>query len=104
VDLLNEEEQFIGMLRLPTDKPHGTDYELIELSAGCVQRHAGEHTCFDEWDRPGFWRYWNSSNYEFFNVMAISWVDGIAFREAVGRVEKSSWEALIKDNIDIILG
>ncbi|OIW34249.1 HET-domain-containing protein [Coniochaeta ligniaria NRRL 30616] len=42
--------------------------------------------------------------YEFYFVLWIEWQDGIAYRKALGRVEKKAWEALLLDNINVVLG
>ena len=42
--------------------------------------------------------------YEYYNVMWIEQEDGIAYRKAVGRVEKSRWESLGLESIDLVLG
>lgn len=42
--------------------------------------------------------------YEFYNVMWIEWDNGIAYRMAVGRVQKDIWERVAKEEIDVVLG
>ena len=61
--------------------------ELIELSAGSVDNNEMEKISFDERNRPGCPR--RQGLYELYNVMWIVWKNNIAYREAVGRVEKS---------------
>ncbi len=36
--------------------------------------------------------------------MHIKWTDGIAYRVAVGRVEKGAWETAVEDEIEVTLG
>jgi len=105
VDLINGHGDWIGVLRLPSSQPPSAEiYELIELSRGSVQKQDGEKDAFEEWDRPGMERYWAGGVYEFYNVMAIRSRDGIAYREAVGRIEKTSWEALETLEVEVVLG
>jgi hypothetical protein len=42
--------------------------------------------------------------YMFFNVLWIEWVDGIAYRKAVGRVKKEAWEQQTRNTIHVVLG
>lgn len=42
--------------------------------------------------------------YEFYNIMWISWRNGIAYREGLGRVHKDKWDSLQVSSIDIVLG
>ena len=42
--------------------------------------------------------------YSFYNVMAVRWENGIAYREGIGRVEREAWESLQKEDIELILG
>ena len=61
---------------------------------------------FDEWALP-LWEEWGDTGrrlYEFYNVMYIEWEDGVAYRVAVGRVEKAKWESISKEEIDVVLG
>jgi hypothetical protein len=104
IDLTDEKGQWIGVLRLPSAGVSSKIYEVIELSAGSVEKQDTERVCFDEWDRPGLEQYWVNGKYDFINVMAITWADDIAYREAVGRVAKSSWESLEKDLMDVLVG
>ncbi|KAI9642534.1 hypothetical protein NHQ30_009339 [Ciborinia camelliae] len=48
------------------------------------------------WDEP--------EEYEFYNCLWIEWIDGIAYRKALGRVKKSVWESLDLEEIDLLLG
>ena len=104
VDLVGDHGEWIGVLRLPTELPSNKIFEIIELSRGSVRKSESERDTFDEWDRPGFERCWADGIYEFYNVMAVSWKNGVAYREAVGRIEKSSWDEINTRDIDIVLG
>ena len=41
---------------------------------------------------------------EAYLVLWIEWVDGIAYRLGCGEVEKSAWESLPLDTIEVCLG
>jgi hypothetical protein len=107
VDLLDGEQNWVGVLRYPFAQLTGaettyTEHELIELSAGSVLDQETEAVSFEEWDRPGCPR--RSGKYEFYNVMAIKRDGPTVFREAVGRVEKAAWERLATERIGVTLG
>ncbi|KAF7538221.1 hypothetical protein G7Z17_g12676 [Cylindrodendrum hubeiense] len=42
--------------------------------------------------------------WSFYNVLWVVWEDGIAYRRGVGRVKKSVWEGLEKEDISLVLG
>ena len=42
--------------------------------------------------------------HKFYNVLWIEWVDGIAYRKGLGRVEKSGWESADTEEIEVVLG
>lgn len=42
--------------------------------------------------------------YEFYFILWIGWVDGIAYRRGIGRVLKSVWESMDLEDIKICLG
>lgn len=86
----------------PVLSSSNTILELVEISAGSVENKEPEKVCFDEWDRAHCPRHYGT--YEFYNVLWIEWTNGVAFRKALGRVEKSVWEAESKDEIDLVLG
>jgi hypothetical protein len=41
---------------------------------------------------------------EYYNVLWIEWIDGIAYRRAVGQVTKEAWQAGDRELIDVKLG
>jgi hypothetical protein len=107
VDLVDQEQNWVGALRYHFREWNGMyltyrDHELIELSAGSALNQETEEVSIDEWFRPQCPRY--TGKYEFYNVMAINWDGPIACRQAVGRVTKSAWERLAKEDIEITLG
>ncbi|KAH8880816.1 HET-domain-containing protein [Thozetella sp. PMI_491] len=110
----NAEGAVIGALRLngrsrDVRMKHMDAYQVIELSAGSVSLDPSggipDHPLadvFDEWALPS----WSNKTglYKFYNVMHITWSDGIAYRVAVGRVEKSAWETAAKEELEVTLG
>lgn len=106
-DLVMGNGSWIGVLRFPFGDfmrlSNGrVKHELIELSRGEVMNQETEEVSFDEWNRGIPWS--KEGKYVFYNVMSIHWLDGVAYRDAVGRVEKSAWEKLEKDEIEVTLG
>lgn len=63
----------------------------IQYSPGYVDEYGEE-----PWTTGG-------SSYDFHNVLWISWDNGVARREALGRVKKSDWEDLRPERISICL-
>lgn len=115
VTLVNSKNEWAGALRLhshdyfsrdgldPAEKP--IEVQLITISHGSIPNgltalegdlEMGEYMAVD---RPK-----DGDTYEYYNVMWISWKEGIAFREAVGRVHKGMWESLNPSTIDVVLG
>ncbi|OAL44746.1 hypothetical protein IQ07DRAFT_521481 [Pyrenochaeta sp. DS3sAY3a] len=110
VDLVDDQEHWVGILRLnkaipvyaETEYHYAESCELIELSSGSVQNQQIEEVSFDEWDLPDCPRH--GGLYEFYNVMWIEWGEGVAYRKAVGRVEKRAWEKCRLEEVDVTLG
>ncbi|PQE15015.1 heterokaryon incompatibility protein [Rutstroemia sp. NJR-2017a BVV2] len=82
--------------------------ELVAISRGCTVRRLRkpekwQYVCpeLDHDEAPNFD---DEKPYEFYNCLWIGWKDGIAYRKALGRVEKSVWEALELEEIELILG
>jgi hypothetical protein len=80
----------VGVMRLQRPVPPQTKVEIIRLSEGCcpprptckAQNAVGfSHTALSRWESQ-------KKKYSFYNVMWISWAEGIAYRRAVGRIEK----------------
>ena len=96
----------IGVILLQNSNLPDNEIEVIRLSEGyrpplplCKLEHTVgfSHKALSRWELRG-------AAYSFYNVMWISWTDGVARREAVGRIEKSRWEDLAADEIDVVLG
>lgn len=41
---------------------------------------------------------------QFYNVLWIEWVDGVAYRKGVGEVKRHLWERQTREPIELILG
>lgn len=76
--------------------------ELIEMSAGTVENQEVDASTFDEWHVPDCPRH--QGRYDFVNVMWIERKGDVAYRKALGRVEKNAWSTLTKVMIHVILG
>ena len=76
--------------------------ELIEISEGEVRKQRIEEKSFDEYDRVGFARH--GEFYEFVNVLWVEWEGGVAFRKALGRVERGVWRKVAEERIEVTLG
>jgi len=106
VDLISEQDNgWAGFLRLSLgrDNQRRVRTETCELSAGHLEADTNGKLIFDEWERPGCPR----GGYEFYNVLCVKWRGPpgfrTAFRRALGRVEKSRWDAVATE-IDLTLG
>lgn len=78
------------------------DIDLVAISRGFLPNYLEYGNEIDEYfasERPKDGKF-----YEFYNVLWIEWKDGIAYRKALGRVEKSRWESLDGKMIDLVLG
>ncbi|KAF6838242.1 heterokaryon incompatibility protein [Colletotrichum plurivorum] len=42
--------------------------------------------------------------WSFYNVLWVAWEDGIASRKGIGRVKRSAWEGLQKEDVSLVLG
>lgn len=115
ITLRTSQNEWAGFLRL-----HSRDYfakrgldpgedpvklQLVSISRGLVEH--GEDAALatikmEEYKNDGGPK--NGERHEYYNVMCISWKDGVAFREALGRVRRGVWDALEPSTIDIVLG
>ncbi|KAM3071685.1 hypothetical protein ACMFMG_009557 [Clarireedia jacksonii] len=82
--------------------------ELVAISRGCTVQsipnpEVWQYACSElhHEEAPDFHE---EKPYEFYNCLWIEWKEGIAYRKALGRVEKSIWEGLDLEEIDLILG
>ncbi|KAK8008147.1 hypothetical protein PG991_010698 [Apiospora marii] len=42
--------------------------------------------------------------WSFYNVLWVEWEDGIAYRKGIGRVKRSAWERVEKEDISLVMG
>jgi hypothetical protein len=75
--------------------------ELAVISEGFAYNDNHEER-MDEWTWEESPR--SGDKYEFYNVMWISWIDGIAYRNGLGRVPKEVWKEAEPETIDLVLG
>jgi hypothetical protein len=113
-DLLTPSGEWAGVLRLNhmdcTEKIMHEEHlgersrivELIAISEGEVENQSIEEKSFDEWNRMQCPRF--KGLYEFVNVFWVEWEEDVAFRKALGRVEKGVWRQLAKEMVEVTLG
>ncbi|KFA68740.1 hypothetical protein S40285_09144 [Stachybotrys chlorohalonatus IBT 40285] len=113
VSLYTSQKDWAGVLRL-----HSRDYfkmrksnpamslvdvQLIAISRGFIPNdlpyNVPEIAEYAREERPK-----HGDKYEFYNVMWISWREGVAYRQGLGRVDKNRWESLEVSMIDVVLG
>lgn len=108
LSLLDSKGDWAGILRLnlPREDPDATDIpldalsvdetdpkvsnELVMISAGTADNSHNEEWFLEEWNleqRPK-----SSKMYEFYNVVWVEWDKDIAYRKALGRVLKGTWD------------
>jgi hypothetical protein len=113
VCLTNDKGQWLGILRLNGETESEMDSmhcELIAISRGVHFCQSGKYEKTDrawlsERDLADKHRSGPLSGfYEFYNVLWIEWHSGIAYRKALGRIEKSMWERQRRETINITLG
>jgi hypothetical protein len=115
--LLDDEGCWVGAIRLPLleatslcDEGSRERVELVEIATGKVANDAFPKSSnyypgtwiIPEWDcekRPKQDKF-----YRFYFVLCIEWLDGIAYRRGLGRVETDSWDKISLEEVDIILG
>ena len=76
--------------------------ELIALSQGFADPLERPYQLFEEFDIDKTLR--SKGVFNFYNVMWIEWENGIAYRNAIGRVLKSTLEQQELEWIDVTLG
>lgn len=81
--------------------PIGESCELLALS---LATFSTDHFFNLGLDRELPPLYKTSEAYKFYNVMWIEWESGIAFRKAVGKVDKDVWDQQNPRTIDVVLG
>ncbi|KAK5074382.1 hypothetical protein LTS08_005335 [Lithohypha guttulata] len=100
----------IGTLHLQTDEqlntwpefkpgdlpPEGRSIEVVAISRS-VQYNKTFNEELKRYDHP-------LTRNEVYNVLWVEWKEGIAYRLASGRVDKTAWEELSLEAIDLVLG
>ncbi|KAK8079382.1 heterokaryon incompatibility protein (HET) domain-containing protein [Apiospora hydei] len=112
-----ENENWAGAIRLlPSQLEEleqarsGRKVDLIEVAAGGVQEKDWPKVCEYTHKRYSFpeCNYEGSPKgtevYEFYFVLWVEWQDGIAYRKALGRVEKQAWLRVAQERISVTLG
>ncbi|KAK8051475.1 heterokaryon incompatibility protein-domain-containing protein [Apiospora rasikravindrae] len=77
--------------------------EFVVVSGGSTSKDdPGDHNGLEEWSQVPHIQV--LSTYDFYNVLWIEWDDGVAYRKALGRVWKDSWDRQPTEVIDVVLG
>ncbi|KAL1623868.1 hypothetical protein SLS54_004333 [Diplodia seriata] len=69
--------------------------ELVAVSM--LYRHRGGHGC--RWAEP-----LGEERPQWYNVLWVEWIDGVAYRKGVGEVRREVWESRERERVDLILG
>ncbi|KAH8159525.1 hypothetical protein CIB48_g8719 [Xylaria polymorpha] len=115
VSIRDREGNWVGILKLCEPLVYGIEgsgsgagdginLELVEIARGSVRNDGPKHVDYpiEEWvldERPK-----GGNLYEYYYVLWIEWMDGIAYRKGLGRVHKDSWESQEREWIDLVLG
>ena len=108
INLRDTNKNWAGILRLnastPGDPKPDTSSELIAISRGLANdlEVLLPKLTLREWAFIGYIK--TEDPYEFYNVPWVEWVNGIAYRKAIGRVWKPVWDRQDLAEIDAILG
>lgn len=112
----DETDAFQGVSTPPSPKPlelvdSPKPLDLVEISTGyCPLRHDTLDTMpppplgtpMSKCEEAQLKVKWDIN--EFYNVLWVEWVDGVAYRKGVGKVWKGAWESLEREDIDLVLG
>ncbi|UZP42875.1 hypothetical protein NXS19_010691 [Fusarium pseudograminearum] len=107
VNLCNSEQVWVGCLRVQTRTilwrllTKKVECELVAISKGYIDSNAGGWSRLDEHEAL---KSRELEGYEFYNVLFIELNDGIAYRQGIGRVDKTAWEGESRQVIDLVLG
>ena len=84
-----------------TEDEGAVKVELVAISRGSIPNEEYQHA-------PNEMRYEERVKvgelYEFYNVLWVEWVGGVAYRKAHGRVDKGAWDRLDVEKIQLVLG
>ncbi|KAF2189359.1 HET-domain-containing protein [Zopfia rhizophila CBS 207.26] len=101
----------VGLVQL--HDPKSEDWSTADVSGEFIAISAGEFLCvpgqsvgvpwtmLDEWEMKR--RSKDGNVYEFYNVMLIEGHGGIAMRKGLGRVQKTMWESLDLEEVEVVL-
>ncbi|OHE94399.1 hypothetical protein CORC01_10327 [Colletotrichum orchidophilum] len=109
--LCDPDGRWAGVLRLNASSSNSAEFhgaavgetcELMEVSAGSVENQRGGDVSVDEWEDAECPRH--TGTYDFVNVLWIEWVNGVAYRKALGRVWESALAGVAAEEAHITLG
>jgi heterokaryon incompatibility protein (HET) len=114
ISLLDREGRWAGALRLHhlsdvaqirdelQKSENGVKLQLVAISRGSTPAN---EPLISEFVRHGYDLGPKiGDKYQFYNVLWIEWENQIAYRKALGRVNKSIWEAQDLETMDLVLG
>ncbi|KAL4727818.1 hypothetical protein ACLX1H_004507 [Fusarium chlamydosporum] len=107
VSLYTSAEKWVGCLRVQTRTMlwrllcKKVKCELVAMSKGYIGSDVDGWSRLDEHKTL---KIQERDSFEFYNVLLIEWEDGIAYRQGIGRVDKSAWETGPCEEIDLVLG
>ncbi|ETS78651.1 hypothetical protein PFICI_08504 [Pestalotiopsis fici W106-1] len=88
------------------DRAPAADHERCEfvlVSRGITSKdHVGDHNGLEEWAQVP--EIMDLSTYEFYNVLWIHRIDGIAYRRGLGRIWKDAWHLQLTEQTHVTLG
>jgi hypothetical protein len=87
----DESEDELGSKSTNGSKNESIPVELVTISMS-YQAENGER-----WKEPR-----GQEKSQFYNVLWIEWIDGIAYRKGAGKVKQDAWEASRREQVDLI--
>ena len=106
LSLVSADGQWTGALRLHnlSDQPaNGAELDVVAISRGSLPNQ--ENTLWmdlDRFEEP--LRPVQGERYEFYNVLWVKFVQGVAYRNGLGRVSKAAWDCQQLEEIELMLG
>ncbi|KAF2663231.1 HET-domain-containing protein [Microthyrium microscopicum] len=114
LDLCDDSGRWIGAIDtnevMNDEERSGANYcQLIGLSYGHVllgiPRVQYDHRLQKDFPEVEMYDHLKTlKEYNFYNVMWIEWIDGVAYRKGVGRVWEEAWKLQNRTMIDVVLG
>ena len=106
--LRDESGKWSGILRLHCKEDGkdnvGKNIELVAISKGYTPEEEPKNSIYGLLEWSAIERPKNRSEYHYYNVLWIERSGNIAYRKAIGRIEKAAWEGYNPKPIDLILG